>query len=273
MDEFVIMNVEDYQDICDAMRQVTGSSDTFTIGKILDLVDGLTTGELEDVFITRTLTSYSDEEATLLRSYCFAGMSNLSEVYFPNLTSLGTYTFTEVGSVKANTETFPKVTSAGSNAFRSSGVTEADFPLVTGSTGSWYGCKKLIRANFPNAKTLGSFNLCSALTECNIPLVTALGTNTLRGCNALQKIDLHCCTSVGSYAFYGNKLFDTLILRSNTVATLAATNALGSTPIAKGTGYIYVPSALVVDYKVATNWSTYADQIRAIEDYPEICGE
>ena len=31
--------------------------------------------------------------------------------------------------------------------------------------------------------------------------------------------------------------------------------------------YIYVPRALVEDYKVATNWSAYADQFRALEDY------
>jgi hypothetical protein len=35
-------------------------------------------------------------------------------------------------------------------------------------------------------------------------------------------------------------------------------------------GYIYVPKALIEDYKVATNWSTFADQFRAIEDYPEM---
>ena len=44
------------------------------------------------------------------------------------------------------------------------------------------------------------------------------------------------------------------------------------TVIASGTGYVYVPSALVNSYKSATNWSTYADQIRAIEDYPDITG-
>ena len=38
-------------------------------------------------------------------------------------------------------------------------------------------------------------------------------------------------------------------------------------------GYIYVPKALLEDYKVATNWSVYADKFRAIEDYPDICGE
>jgi hypothetical protein len=40
--------------------------------------------------------------------------------------------------------------------------------------------------------------------------------------------------------------------------------------IEDGTGYIYVPSALVETYKTASNWVTYAAQIRAIEDYPEI---
>ena len=34
----------------------------------------------------------------------------------------------------------------------------------------------------------------------------------------------------------------------------------------------YVPTSLVDTYKSATNWSTYAEQIRAIEDYPEITG-
>jgi hypothetical protein len=29
---------------------------------------------------------------------------------------------------------------------------------------------------------------------------------------------------------------------------------------------------LVDSYKTATNWSKYATQIRAIEDYPDICG-
>ena len=36
-------------------------------------------------------------------------------------------------------------------------------------------------------------------------------------------------------------------------------------------GYIYVSKALIEDYKVATNWSKFAEQFRAIEDYPEIC--
>jgi hypothetical protein len=64
----------------------------------------------------------------------------------------------------------------------------------------------------------------------------------------------------------------TLIIRSPNVATLENTNVFNSTPIKSGTGYIYVPRSRVDSYKAASNWSTYAAQIRAIEDYPDITG-
>ena len=56
------------------------------------------------------------------------------------------------------------------------------------------------------------------------------------------------------------------------MATLGNTNAFSNTPIKSGNGYIYVPAALVDSYKADSKWSTYANQIRAIEEYPEICG-
>ena len=81
-------------------------------------------------------------------------------------------------------------------------------------------------------------------------------------------------TSVGYGAFYSCTSLSTLILRSDTVCTLTvvANDAFSGTPIISGTGYIYVPLALVDTYKAATNWSDIAAQIRAIEDYPEITG-
>ena len=44
-----------------------------------------------------------------------------------------------------------------------------------------------------------------------------------------------------------------------------------SSNISNGMGYIYVPADLVETYKADANWSACADQIRAIEDYPEVC--
>ena len=63
------------------------------------------------------------------------------------------------------------------------------------------------------------------------------------------------------------------ILRNTEQVCKQSSGAFAFSKIEKGGGYIYVPSALVDAYKVETNWSTYASQIRAIEDYPDICGQ
>ena len=42
-----------------------------------------------------------------------------------------------------------------------------------------------------------------------------------------------------------------------------------NTAIENGTGYIYVPDSLVDSYKTATNWSTYASQIKPISELPQ----
>jgi hypothetical protein len=80
----------------------------------------------------------------------------------------------------------------------------------------------------------------------------------------LSRLDLPRVSYIGSNA---TPTVTTLILRNEQqVCTLVNTNGVNSN------AYIYVPAALVDSYKAASNWSTYADQIRAIEDYPDICG-
>ena len=84
-------------------------------------------------------------------------------------------------------------------------------------------------------------------------------------------VDLATATKIDTLAFYFCGALESLILRSNTVATLSNKGAFTGTKIANGTGYIYVPKALLSDddatkdYRRATNWSTYASQFRAIE--------
>ena len=91
-------------------------------------------------------------------------------------------------------------------------------------------------------------------------------------CTGLEKVDFNILQSINQAAFYGCSSLKTVIIRSENICYLDTSDAFKETPIETGTGYIYVPSALVDNYKAATNWSTYANQIRAIEDYPDICG-
>ena len=97
--------------------------------------------------------------------------------------------------------------------------------------------------------------------------VTSVGGYAFYGCSNLTTVDLPLVTSVGSYAFYNCKALTTVILRYETRCTLSDVKAFNSTPIKSGTGYIYVPSALVDSYKADSKWSTYANQFRALEDY------
>ena len=119
---------------------------------------------------------------------------------------------------------------------------------------------------------IGDEALAASIIDRNIAgildhKVTSIGAYAFYRCTQLAKVDFSLVTSVDANAFANCSQLATLVLRSETRCSLVNTNAFKSTPIASGTGYIYVPAALVDSYKAASNWSTYANQFRAIEDY------
>ena len=94
-----------------------------------------------------------------------------------------------------------------------------------------------------------------------------LYNSAFRSCQGIQKVDLAAVQGIGAECFIWAYPLTQLIIRTSTVCTLSNSNAFKDTSIASGTGYIYVPSALIDSYKTATNWSVYADQFRALEDF------
>ena len=130
----------------------------------------------------------------------------------------------------------------------------------------------MIAVVLPEATSIGqyAFRNCLALVSVSAQKVESIGQYAFYGCSALTKADFSA-SSIASCAFRNSKLY-ALVLRASVVCSLSNANAFLDTPIKSGTGYIYVPAALVDQYKAATNWTTYANQIRAIEDYPDICG-
>ena len=159
------------------------------------------------------------------------------------------------------------------------------------------GNTALKRAYMPSCRTIGNqmFANCTALTDIVVsdeifrlggnslsktaitefvhPTVTHVYNDVFYGCPNLKKVDINNSGWYVESALCRNaSVLETFIMRSTNFCRLGATTAFAGTPIESGKGYIYVPSALVEEYKAATNWSVYADQIRAIEDYPEITG-
>lgn len=114
------------------------------------------------------------------------------------------------------------------------------------------------------------FANCNKLTSATFKKVTEAKGQSFAACTSLETVDFYVLEKLDD-AFSGLSNLKTVILRGSTVVGVSF-SCFNNTPITSGTGYIYVPSALLDTYKSATNWSAYAEQIRAIEDYPEIIG-
>ena len=114
--------------------------------------------------------------------------------------------------------------------------------------------------------------LTNTLTSYTNTTDTTVKGDTFRYSTNLQYVDFHSVTRLPTYIFNGCTGLNTLIIRTKTMCILDAVNCLSNSAIESGTGYIYVPAALIETYKAGKNWSSYASQFRAIEDYPEITG-
>jgi hypothetical protein len=134
----------------------------------------------------------------------------------------------------------------------------------------------LVTLSLPNCKKVEyySFNGCTNLENVDMPQCISLNAGAFNNCRKLPLLKLPSVTYINVSAFNGCSVFEALILPNTAgMCTLANTNAFAGTPIASGTGYIYVPRAYLSDtdaskdYRRATNWSTFAAQFRALEDY------
>jgi hypothetical protein len=215
---------------------------------------------------------------TSIGDYAFQNATNVTAAIFPNALTMGKCAFR---GTKLTHVSFPSLVQISYQAFVKTSLVYADFPAVetinNGFGCSFANCASLVGISMPKLKTvdddaMGTFSDCTALTEVNLPILENTASDMFAGCSSLKRIDLPMVTLIGMNAFR-NSGIEALILRGDTVCELYGdgTKIFTNTPITSGTGYIYVPAALIEDYKVATNWSTYAAQFRAIEDYPDIC--
>lgn len=161
--------------------------------------------------------------------------------------------------------------------YERSNVTKIELPnLQYLKERCFYGCQNLKTLLLPGLVGYTYQYMaagCTALVDVDIHGTNFVSSYTFQNCTSLKKVDLHRVGTIATNAFSGATKFDTLIIRTDTVPTLGGTNAFTNTKIKSGgTGYIYVKSALLDAFKAATNWSNYASQFRAIEDYPDICG-
>ena len=148
-----------------------------------------------------------------------------------------------------------------------------DSRITTINTGIFKSAKIGV-INMPKVKNITYFQ---AFQGCTATEIRFAGLQTLKGSDFLAMgqlvkavfgVDL---TSLSGQMFNACSKLATIVLPHNGVVSIVTGGnaSLNNTAIANGTGYVYVPSAQVDNYKADSSWSAYANQIRAIEDYPD----
>ena len=198
-----------------------------------------------DSFITREISGvYTNDRIMKVGGSAFSSCSRIVEINLPKVTYVGNDAFSHC--IKLKNISLPLCTTTGSNAF------------------SYCAFESIF---LPSCQSLGGGSLrgCRQLTSVNLPLVTTIKGNTFYG-TPIQVLDLPALTSIQAYGVGYIDNLHTLILRNSNICVLENTNAFVGTKIADGTGYIYVPDNLVDSYKTATNWVTFANQIKPISE-------
>lgn len=284
----VLVNENNLTNIANAIRGKNGSTDTYKPSEMAAAITAISGGggSNEKAIIERTFSGiYTNNEITKIGEYAFSSLgNNLTGINAPNVESIEMYAFRGCGNIQSIN--MPKVKTIKGNAFGYSVystmpkcVTNNTFPLIEGCNngmvvfGSMFDGELLYLPKMKNGLTLEDL-VSNAPKYVNLPEFVDQHTSRRRmfGSNkVIQKVWLPKVTNIQYKDFNGCTAFVALILAKTTLVPLTDVNAFENSTVATGTGYIYVPSALVNEYKTATNWVTYASQIRAIEDYPDIC--
>lgn len=126
------------------------------------------------------------------------------------------------------------------------------------------GCRKIKDVQIPTRVTKieqQMLSSCAGLRSCKVPNgVTEIAQYAFAYCETLASLTIPSgVTTIGARAFsgcYGMRYYD--FSNHTSIPTLANTDAFTGIP---ADCEIRVPAALVDEWKAATNWATYADQI------------
>ena len=209
---------------------------------------------------------------------------NLDTLYKPNYISFRSYKGDNLDYELSNLDT-SKVTDMSFMFYLCSNLNSLNLSKfntsnVTNMSYMFEGCSKIKSLNLSNldtSKVTDMRNMFNANTNLNSINLSSFNTSKVTNMSSMfynspdiEKIDISSFTSESltsnseMFRFCSNLTI--LIINNPNVFKMTNSNMLNNTPIASGTGYVYVPDNMVETYKSATNWSVYAEQIKPISE-------
>lgn len=214
--------------------------------------------DIKVAFIPESTTEIGYASSNESSGYAFRRCENLKKVYFPStLTRIRKYSFS--GCYNLDDVVLP-------------------YNFEQLDEGAFSYCKSLKKIDLPhNVASIPDYAFlgCISLKSVNTGINTCDIGKSAFTASGLTSITVESqVTSIKGYAFENCSALKKVIIKRDSTTTSSEqllchiwdTNVFKGTPIADGTGFVYVPDALVEDYKSATNWTVYADQIRPISE-------
>lgn len=210
-----------------------------------------------------------NEGITEFRTACFRGNYKITNITIPSTTE-------KIGNNLFNT--IPEWGQGYKGTFIFTDFIMEDNGYYKAVDGILYNSAQTMIQQFPAGRTgsyitppgvslqagcFGNSELSKIEVDAN---VTTLPGRVFYHSQKLETIILNGVTSIKEHvqSFYFCNKLKSLIIKTQTVASLGASNIFSNDGISSGTAFIYVPSNLVDSYKAAENWSTYASQIKPI---------
>ena len=258
--------------IANAIREKTGKTDAITPANFDTEIAGIQSGGNSTITSGFIVNKWNTNGYPV--DISLVGMTTINQYYF--------YTYLYYGSAYSvfssleNVNFCENTTRIAIGAFmncKKLNITELPDTISRIDGDAFNGCNALaltkLPASFEDTIYIKTFYGCSNLAIKEIPVgIDTLGNNAFENCTSLSELTfLGKISGFGSSVFKGCSNLEKIVLGNTTsVPTLQDTYVFQNTPIASGTGYIYVLDTLVDSYKSSTNWSKYADQIKPISE-------
>lgn len=219
--------------------------------------------------VSLTCINFSDSVISI-DEYAFGACLSLTSITIPDsVTSIGPYAFYRCSKLESVTLSENLTSISGDTFHDCTSLINIYIPNSVTSVGSYafLGCSALSEVSIGSGVTTigyAAFENCTSLISVVIPdNVTTIYDNAFQQCRGLESVEIGTgIKKINAAAFRYCYALENIKCKATTPPTIAEDTfvGLGINPV------IYVPMAVVDDYKAATYWSDLADIITGYEE-------